>query len=199
MIARLRGEVIEASSQRLVILCHGVGYEVNVPETVAVELGIIGEHIDLFTKQVIREDEHNLYGFATARQKRLFELLREVKGCGSKTSLGVISTLSEAGAVQAIAASDTKSLALTPGIGLRLAERIVLELKDKILELQVGNMPGKAITTVIRPTPQDDPLAEALISLGYKRNEFEDAAAAAREETDDLSQQVRIALKRLSK
>lgn len=199
MIARLRGEVIEASSQRLVILCHGVGYEVHVPETVAVELGIIGENIDLYTKQVIREDEHSLYGFATPRQKRLFELLREVKGCGSKTSLGVISTLGESGAVQAISASDTKSLALTPGIGLRLAERIILELKDKILELQVGHLPGKAITTVIRPTPQDDPLAEALISLGYKRSEFEDAAAAAREETEDLSQQVRIALKRLSK
>jgi len=199
MIARLRGEVIEASNQRLVILCHGVGYEVHVPETVAIELGILGETIDLYTKQVIREDEHSLYGFATARQKRLFELLREVKGCGSKTSLGVISTLGESGAVQAIAASDTKSLALTPGIGLRLAERIILELKDKILELQVGNLPGKAITTVIRPNPQDDPLAEALISLGYKRSEFEDAAAAAREETEDLSQQVRIALKRLSK
>lgn len=170
-----------------------------MPETVAVELGIIGENIDLYTKQVIREDEHSLYGFATPRQKRLFELLREVKGCGSKTSLGVISTLGESGAVQAISASDTKSLALTPGIGLRLAERIILELKDKILELQVGHLPGKAITTVIRPTPQDDPLAEALISLGYKRSEFEDAAAAAREETEDLSQQVRIALKRLSK
>jgi len=199
MIARLRGEVLEADSSPIVVDCHGVGYEVHVPHSVLVEHGIVNERIDLYTCLVIRETEHTLYGFSNPRQRRLFEMLREVKGCGAKISLALISTLAEGGAVEAIITQNPKTLAVTPGIGPRLAERIVLELKEKILELQIAPIPGRAAVTPLRPTPQDDQLAEALLTLGYRRQEFEDAAAIAREATDDLGEQVRIALRHLQK
>ncbi|MBA4294131.1 Holliday junction branch migration protein RuvA [bacterium] len=199
MIARLRGEVLEAESSPIVIDCHGVGYEVHIPHSVLVEHGIVGTAIDLYTCLVIRETDHTLYGFSNPRQRRLFEMLREVKGCGAKISLALISTLSEGGAVEAILTQNAKTLATTPGIGPRLAERIVLELKDKILELQIAPIPGRAAVTPVKSTPNDDPLAEALLTLGYRRQEFEDAAAIAREQSTDLSEQVRIALRNLQK
>lgn len=199
MIARLRGEILEAESSPIVVDCHGVGYEVHVPHSVLVEHGIVGTPIDLYTCLVIRETDHTLYGFSNPRQRRLFEMLREVKGCGAKISLALISTLSEGGAVEAILTQNAKTLATTPGIGPRLAERIVLELKDKILELQIAPIPGRAAVTPIKSTPNDDPLAEALLTLGYRRQEFEDAAAIAREQSTDLSEQVRIALRNLQK
>ncbi|ARU41288.1 Holliday junction branch migration protein RuvA [Armatimonadetes bacterium Uphvl-Ar1] len=199
MIARLRGEVLEAESSPIVVDCHGVGYEVHIPHSVLVEHGIVGTPIDLYTCLVIRETDHTLYGFSNPRQRRLFEMLREVKGCGAKISLALISTLSEGGAVEAILTQNAKTLATTPGIGPRLAERIVLELKDKILELQIAPIPGRAAVTPVKSTPNDDPLAEALLTLGYRRQEFEDAAAIAREQSADLSEQVRIALRNLQK
>lgn len=199
MIARLRGEILEADSSPIVVDCHGVGYEVHVPHSVLVEHAIVGETIDLYTCLVIRETDHTLFGFSNPRQRRLFEMLREVKGCGAKISLALISTLSEGGAVEAIITQNPKTLATTPGIGPRLAERIVLELKDKILELQIAPIPGRAAVTPMKSTPPDDQLAEALLTLGYRRQEFEEAAAKAREATDDLSEQVRIALRNLQK
>ncbi len=199
MIARLRGEVLEADSSPIVVDCHGVGYEVHVPHSVLVEHGIVGEPIDLYTCLVIRETEHTLFGFSNHRQRRLFEMLREVKGCGAKISIALISTLTEGGAVEAILTQNPKTLATTPGIGPRLAERIVLELKDKILELQIAPISGRAAVTPLKSTSQDDQLAEALLSLGYRRQEFEEAAAQAREASDNLEEQLRHALRSLKK
>lgn len=197
MIARLRGEVVEAGTNRLVVMCHGVGYEVFVPETVAAELGVLGETVDLHTRMVVREDDQSLYGFATEREKRLFELLREVKGCGPKASLSVISALGESGAVEAIGHADTRAITAAQGVGPRLADRIVLELKDKVFELSAlpgSTRSGRAVTATL-PT---DELAEALIALGYRRGEIEEAARFAREQSDEVGDQIKIALRRLS-
>lgn len=199
MIARLRGEVLEAERSPIVVLCNGVGYEVHVPHSVLTGQARAGEDIELFTRLVIREDEHTLYGFANARQRALFEMLRDVKGCGAKISLSLISTLGESQAIEAVASQNAKLLATTPGIGPRLADRIVLELKDKILELQSPFSRGTAAVSTLKPMPQDDPLAEALIALGYRRQEFEEAATQARDATADLGEQVRHALRSLKK
>ncbi len=197
MIARLRGEIVEASANRLVVMCHGVGYELFVPETVAAELGVIGETVDLHTRMVVREDDQSLYGFASEREKRLFELLREVKGCGPKASLAVISALGESGATEAIARADTRAITAAPGVGPKLADRIVLELKDKVLELHA--LPGskRSDRAAFASSPTDE-LTEALIALGYRRNEIEEASRIAREHSEDLEDQLKIALRRLS-
>lgn len=200
MISRLRGQVIEVSAGRLVVLCGGVGYEVSVPESVVVEFGVMEAEIELWTRQVIREDEHNLYGFANGDQRRLFDLLRDVKGCGSKTSLNLIGSLGEGGVVEAIAAQDLKGLARAPGVGPRLAERIVVELKDKVLELRLEGAVNRAVVASRpRPSAMDDELMEALLSLGYRRSEAEEAAHHARSEADGVEDQIKAALKRLAR
>lgn len=198
MIARLRGEVVEAGAGRLVIDVQGVGYEVQVPETVLMQLGIVGEQITIHTRHIVREDDQSLYGFATQEQRRIFDLLRDVKGCGSRISMSLISTLGE-DTMGAIAAQDVRLLTRAPGVGARLAERIVVELKDKAAEF---NIVARS-TAVIAPLPKrgrkDDELMEALLALGYRRNEAEMAAEEVRSQAEDVETQLKLALQRLAR
>lgn len=197
MIVRLRGPVVEADADRLVVDCHGVGYEVFVPESVAFDFSVLGETVELMVRQVVRETDVTLYGFSNKQQRRLFDLLREVKGCGSKTSLALLGTLGESGLVDAIVIQEARTLTKAPGVGPRLAERIIVDLKEKVAELDIERR------AVVRSTPSstvnDDELLEALLALGYRRNEVEQAAEAARHEADTVEDQVRAALKRLAK
>lgn len=194
MIARLRGEVIEVSTGRVIVDVGGVGYEVLAPETVLLSIGHVGQHIDLRIRQVFREDGQYLYGFLNSEQRRLFDLLTGVKGCGAKISLAAISELGETGVVSAIATQDIRMLTRTPGIGMKLAERIVVELKDKVAELALIQR-----ATVSMFTPPEDEVVDALLTLGYKRQEAEMAASAVRGEADTVEDQVKFALRRLAK
>ncbi|MCB0826969.1 MAG: Holliday junction branch migration protein RuvA [Armatimonadetes bacterium] len=199
MISRLRGTVWEATSDRLVIDCGGVGYDVAVPEHVAFQ-ATVNEEITLYTRMIVREDGHYLYGFKDATSRHLFDLLRDAKGCGTKTSLAIISTLGESGTITAIATQDAKALAKTSGVGPRLAERIIVELKDKIQEVRLEQLTGGSRSVAaVQISEPDDELIEALIALGYKRSEVDSAASAARAESEDIGEQVKIALKRLAK
>jgi Holliday junction DNA helicase RuvA len=194
MIARMRGEVIEVASDRVVVLAGGIGYEVLVPESVLLAIGHHGQDVDLRIRQVFREDGQYLFGFINAEQRRLFDLLTDVKGCGPKISLAAISTLGETGVVAAIAAQDVRMLARTPGIGLKLAERIAVELRDKVAELALVQ---KAAVTA-RHIPEDE-VVDALLALGYRRNEAESAASEAKQEAETVEDQVRAALRRLAR
>lgn len=194
MIARMRGEVIEVSSDRVVVLAGGVGYEVLVPESVLLAVGHLGQDVDLRIRQVFREDGQYLFGFINAEQRSLFDLLTDVKGCGPKISLAAISTLGENGVVSAIATQDVRMLARTPGIGLKLAERIAVELRDKVAELAL--VQKAAVTT--RQMPEDE-VVDALLALGYRRNEAETAASEAKQEAETVEDQVRAALRRLAR
>ncbi len=194
MIARMRGEVIEVGAGRVVVDTGGVGYEVLVPESVLLAIGHLGQDVDLRIRQVFREDGQFLFGFLNAEQRRLFDLLTEVKGCGPKISLAAISTLGENGVVSAIATADMRMLARTPGIGLKLAERIVVELRDKVAELAL--VQRAAVT--MRDIPEDE-VVDALLALGYRRHEAEGAASEARQEADSVEDQVRAALRRLAR
>lgn len=194
MIARLRGMVVELGGDRIVVECGGVGYEVLVPEPVALGLQR-GEEATLLTRQVFREDGQFLYGFREESERRLFDLLRDVKNCGPKISLAVLSTLGPEGTVAAIQTQDVRGLARTPGVGQKMAERIALELREKVGEVrvvQLATRPGGAVAAVA-----GDALVEALVGLGYRRGEAEQAAGAARTESDDEATQLRLALKML--
>ncbi|MCW5940163.1 MAG: Holliday junction branch migration protein RuvA [Fimbriimonadaceae bacterium] len=191
MIARLRGEVIENSGVGVVVDCGGVGYEVSVPEILLFGLPV-GTRTDLYVRQITREDGTFLYGFSDRRQRQVFDLLREVKGCGPKTSLAVLSALGDDGFTHAVATQDAHALSKAPGVGPRLAERIIVELKDKIFEPE-----AKAAVAVARPKADD--LVEALLSLGYRRSEAETVATEARTEADDLEAQIKASLRRLAR
>ncbi|MCA1997438.1 MAG: Holliday junction branch migration protein RuvA [Armatimonadetes bacterium] len=197
MIARLRGELLEVGDGVVVVEACGVGYEVMVPESVLLSLPPVGERVDLRIRQVFREDGVTLYGFADAFQRRLFDLLLEVKGCGPKIGLALIGQLGEDAVAGAIQAQDTRALCRATGVGPRLAERIALELRDKIQEEALAR---KAQSSARRTPPApDDELVDALLSLGYRRAEAEAAAEAARAQAEGVEEQLRIALRSLAR
>lgn len=181
----------------VVVEACGVGYEVMVPESVLLSLPPVGERVDLRIRQVFREDGVTLYGFADAFQRRLFDLLLEVKGCGPKIGLALIGQLGEDAVAGAIQAQDTRALCRATGVGPRLAERIALELRDKIQEEALAR---KAQSSARRTPPApDDELVDALLSLGYRRAEAEAAAEAARAQAEGVEEQLRIALRSLAR
>ena len=198
MIARLRGELLEQDGDRIVIDAGGVGYEVLTPQSVYVQLPDKGEKIDLWIRQIVREDGWTLYGFNSPVQRRLFDLLREVKGCGPKVSLALIGELGEEAVISAITSQDVKELIKTTGVGLRTAERIIVELKDKLQqELLLQNAAYREFRSHATNTPKSEPLVEALLALGYRRSEVEEVALELYHSEISLEDQLRTALTRL--
>src|SRR5580693_2530186 len=175
MIARLRGTLVESDGATALIEAAGVGYEVNVPQSVMASLPPIGEEATLLTRQIFREDSVTLYGFVTPFQRRLFDLLLGVKGCGPKVALSLLGTVGEEGIVNAVSLEDARALARAPGVGPRLGERVILEIKDKVLEEAAARKYEAAANRPARPAAAADELVDALLALGYRRNEAESA------------------------
>jgi holliday junction DNA helicase RuvA len=199
MIGRLRGELLEVEGAMAVVEAGGVGYEVLLPETVLVQLPLPGEQVDLRIRQIFREDGVSLYGFLDSFQRRVFDLLREVKGCGPKVALSLLGTLGADGVGSAILNQDARSLSRAPGVGPRLAERIILELKEKMAEESFQRKVEAAVQPrKVAPLPADE-LVDALLALGYRRQEAEAAAGEAREQAEEVEEQLRLALRRLKR
>jgi Holliday junction DNA helicase RuvA len=198
MIGRLRGELLELDGGMALVECCGVGYEVLVPESVALQLPSQGEYVDLRIRQVFREDGVTLYGFMESFQRRLFDLLLSVKGCGPKIGLALIGQLGEQAVAGAILSQDPRALSRASGVGPRLAERIILELKDKMAEESLLRKVAESTSMRRTAAVVDDDLVDALVALGYRRQEAEVAARDAREEAEDLQAQIKIAVGKLS-
>src|SRR5687767_557753 len=132
MIGRIRGELLEVEGGMAIVEACGVGYEVLLPDSVVVQLPQPGEAVDLRIRQVVREDSVTLYGFLDRFQRRLFDLLMEVKGCGPRIALALIGQLGEDEVANAIIVQDPRILARATGVGPKLAERIILELRSKM-------------------------------------------------------------------
>lgn len=195
MIVRLRGEVLEVNHGRVVVDCGGVGYEALVPENT--RLPLVGERADLFTRHIIREDAQFLVGFTSDSDRRLFDLLTEVKGCGPKISLQIISDLGTETTLNAIAVEDPRMLAKATGVGPRLAERIIVELKEKVRQ---ETFTRKVAAAIMGGRGQsDDELVDALMALGYRRQEAETAASNVSQDSGSVEERLRIALQRLAK
>jgi len=169
MIVSLRGKLIEAGVLRVVIESAGVGYEVNVPVTTAERLPKLGAEVFLLIHHVFREDGQALYGFAVAEEREFFKLLVEkVSGVGPKMALNILSRLSLPILRDAILRGDVALLSQCPGVGKKTAERLVMELKDKVgLEGSAPSVATLAPASALAPTPASDALA-ALVALGFK-------------------------------
>ena len=169
MIVSLRGKLIEAGVLRVVIESAGVGYEVNVPVTTAERLPKLGAEVFLLIHHVFREDGQALYGFAVAEEREFFKLLVEkVSGVGPKLALNILSRLSLPILRDAILRGDVALLSQCPGVGKKTAERLVMELKDKVgLEGSAPSVATLAPAAALAPTPASDALA-ALVALGFK-------------------------------
>jgi Holliday junction DNA helicase RuvA len=198
MIARLRGEIAEIGGGYALVDVHGVGYEVYVPEVVALQLGLVGQEVTLLIRQIFREDGVSLYGFLNPFQRRVFDLLLSVKGCGPKVALSLLS-LGEDNVANAILAQDARALARATGVGARLGERICLELKDKIQEEALSRKIETVVPVKRAPSKPSDDLMEALLALGYRQSEVSNIVDAAREQADDVESQIRVALRLLNK
>lgn len=184
----------------MVVDVGGVGYEVQVPETTLVEFGVTGMSIDLWVRQIVREDDLSLFGFSSPEERALFDMLRDVQGCGSKTSLALIGTLGAGGVRDAVAIQDVKAMVKAPGVGPRLAERIAVTLKDKVLEIGSGlRSRGTAVVTSRHAASEpEDEVVSALVALGYPRAKAESAAADG-DAAQPLEERIRTALKVLAR
>lgn len=182
MIATLEGRLAEAGVLEIVLDVGGVGYSLQVPVTTTEKLPPVGEKVKLFTHQVIREDAHLLYGFATRNEREFFRLLIEqVTGIGPKSALSIMSKLSLPVLQQAISAGDVAMLSKCPGIGRKTAERIVVELKDKLggaLTTMPTATTGAGVVASLPGSALQDAVG-ALMALGYKPIEADQAIRKA--------------------
>lgn len=174
MIARIAGTIVEVRADELVVDVHGVGYLLAVPASLVLS-ATVGDDITLSVSTVVREDAFLLYGFIEARQREAFELLRGVNRVGPKNAMALLTTLEVDALATAIQSDDARSLAKAPGIGKRTAERICLELKNKLpAHFAVALSPTSPPRA--RTMPQDA-LPLALARLDYRKSEIDRAMA----------------------
>lgn len=199
MIAYLSGKLIDLNPPHSVILCGGVGYEVDLPISHLAQLPALGNDVSLFTHQVVREDAHLLFGFLTRTERDCFRQLIKISGIGPRIALALLSTMNSQQLQQAIEEDDLNTLCLTPGIGKKMAERMLLELKGK-LNISLDFMPNNSLFSAQQTNEgfiRKD-ISNALESLGYNNKEITQVIKQLPELTD-LSQGIKEALKLLSK
>jgi Holliday junction DNA helicase RuvA len=166
LISYLEGKLIEKSPTLAVVDVNGVGYGVNIPLSTYEKLNNIGERVKLLTYQHVREDTLQLYGFLTPEEKETFKLLLTVSGIGPKSALGVLSCISVEDFQRSILEEDIDVLTSISGIGNKTAQRLVVELKEKL-----GKMDLKRLKVGERIDTEEDEAISALVSLGYTRLE----------------------------
>lgn len=173
MIGFLRGVLIQKNPQELLLDVGGVGYRVLVPISTFCRLGDQGAQAQLLIHTHVREDQLVLYGFASPAELELFEKLIAVSGVGPKVALGVLSGIEADDLVHAIRGNDVARLTRVPGVGKKTAERLILELKDKLASFHTGTTEAQV------PSPKRSDLLSALANLGYSSAEADRAAAEA--------------------
>lgn len=197
MIGLIRGELIELSGGIALVEAGGVGYEIRIPESMLMQLPPPGAEVALRIRQVFREDGVSLYGFLDRKQRDLFDHLMEVKGCGPRIGLSLLSDLGEQTVVGAILQGDARTLAKASGVGTRLAERLILELKEKISQFSLNQKFEAVIDASAGNRTSSDDVVEALVSLGYRRPDAERAAGEAAGTTTE--ERIRTALRSLGR
>jgi len=180
MIVSIEGVLIECTPLRAVVESHGIGYEVNIPLTTAEKLPLLGQRVKLFTVAVYREDSQALYGFSGREDRDFFNLLVEkVSGIGPKTALNLLSRLSAETLKSAIAQANMELLSKCPGIGKKTAERIVMELRDKLGGSHLEGLPSEVPQGAAKEGSAFVDAVGALIALGYKAPDADKAARRA--------------------
>lgn len=199
MIGRLTGKLLEKNPPGLLIDVQGVGYEVDAPMSTFYSLPALGETVSLFTHLVVRDDAHLLFGFATSTERVLFRALLKVNGVGAKVALAILSGLSTNEFLSCVATKDVAALVRVPGIGKKTAERLLIELQDKVESLGVGI----ASTGVALNEPEEisarSQAEEALAALGYKPAEASRLLDKNATAEQSVEQMIRSALRGAAK
>jgi Holliday junction DNA helicase RuvA len=191
MIGKLTGTLAEKNPPQVLVDCHGVGYEVDVPMSTFFNLPALGEKVSLLTHFVVREDAQVLFGFGTAGEREAFRQLIRISGVGPRTALAVLSGMSVADIGQAVTQQDASRLVKVPGIGKKTAERLLLELKGKI-----GADLGPVGAVVVDDAQGD--ILQALVALGYSDKEAQSALKSLPRDVG-VSEGIKQALKALAR
>jgi Holliday junction DNA helicase RuvA len=185
MIAFLRGRVLDKHPNKLIVDVHGVGYEVHVPLSTYYDIGEEGADVSLRVHTHVREDALQLYGFLTALEQQVFERLIGISGIGPRLAIGVLSGIEPRELIAAVQRADVARLTAIPGIGRKTAERIVLELKDRLQ--QFAGAPPEAAAAPASPADRlRDDLVSALVNLGYHRPQAEKTVESTLKSGGDL-------------
>lgn len=204
MIGRLRGLIIEKLPPEIVVECQGVGYEVTMPMTSIYALPEVNQEAIIFTHFVVREDAQLLYGFANKTERKLFRLLIKINGVGPKLALAILSGMSAEQFVSCVAHDDLTTIVKIPGVGKKTAERLLIEMRDKLKDWH-ADPDASSFTLTSAPTGAgvaENPIADAkgdainaLVSLGYTANQASKAVKAIYQDGMDSEALIRDALK----
>ena len=173
MIGLLRGRILGKQPPQLLLDVQGVGYELEAPMTTFYDLPAVGEEVTLFTHLAVREDAHTLYAFAKLSDRDLFRSLLRVNGVGAKLALTILSGMDGPSFARCVQESDTATLVRLPGVGKKTAERLIIELRDRLDAVPAGDSTSLASGST-EAAGQGSPVEEAvtaLVGLGYKPNE----------------------------
>ncbi|MYJ52136.1 MAG: Holliday junction branch migration protein RuvA [Gammaproteobacteria bacterium] len=196
MIGYLQGRLVHKQPPNLLVDVNGVGYELEAPMSTVYDLPQEGEPVSLYVHVVVREDAQLLFGFSEFRQREMFRILLKVNGVGPKVGLAILSTLGTGEFLQCVQNRDLAMLTRVPGIGKKTAERMILEMRDR---LEVSDIDGSF------DPPADDggnayrDAVSALLALGYNAREAEAAVEAVRATSESRDELIRNALKHLSR
>ena len=203
MIGRLRGTLLVKHAPSLLVDVGGVGYELEAPMTTFYELPEVGSEVTLHTHLLVREDAHLLYGFASEQERLMFRALIKVSGVGAKLALGLLSGMAAREFAHTIQQNDVARLTRVPGVGRKTAERLIVEMRDRLpaLGLQTGELSETAVVFggVAAPTDAVKDAISALIALGYKPQEASrmvNAVDSTNKASEDI---IRQALKSVSR
>lgn len=203
MIAFLTGKLLEKGANSVIVDVGGVGYEVSIPLSTFYEIGEVGDTVELRIYTNVREDAIQLFGFKTLREKELYLKLISVQGVGAKSGITMLSGMSADEIVTAIRTDNVAKLTAIPGVGRKTAERLVVELRDKVADLASVVSAGASMAAVAGVGTDgvfDDALS-ALVNLGYQKNAAEKALQQVRQDgvEPNVQKLLRAALQRLAK
>lgn len=201
MISQLRGIIIEKQPPLLMIDINGVGYEVNAPMSTFYSLPELDQEVTLYTQLIIREDAHQLYGFISKTERSLFKTLIKVNGVGPKVALAILSSIAPDAFVQSIMDNNTAALVKLPGIGKKTAERLVIEMRDRLQDWFEDLPVSAQFTTESSSINASTTLTEAisaLVALGYKQHEAQKAVKAVANADMKSEDMIRQALRSIA-
>jgi Holliday junction DNA helicase RuvA len=195
MIGSLRGRLTAKLAPQIVVECSGVGYEVETPMSTFLDLPELGSDLFLHTHLLVREDAQILYGFSTEDERSMFRTLLKVNRVGAKLALGILSAMSTNDFRRCVELEDTTSMSRIPGVGKKTAERLIIEMRDRIDASVVGG--GKAAPLTVAASARNEAV-DALVALGYKPKEVNSLIANLDIEDKSAEDIIRLALRQVS-
>lgn len=198
MFAYIKGILIEKGNGYVVIEANGIGYKIFMSNISSFALGEDGNQVKVYTHYHVREDDISLYGFSTKEELKMFELLIGVSGVGAKSAISMLSVISPSDFALAVISNNINSLKKIPGIGVKTAQRIILELQDKLKNENMIAESNNEVVSAVKITPELEEAFSALQILGYNRRDIEKAFNGKDTEEMKLEEIIKLGLKLLS-